>query len=281
MRRGSAPANRSVLAHRTYRVLTRDKEPLLRFILDALHAEGCRVLSHSPPNEAPFQITFETPLGERLGILCYAFFANSKITKNRPSDEHRFQVKYGSDDGKLHQLWQDPFRLYTTLFLGINPEQGFFVAADPLLHEWTRFFISIEFKQQHVNQVLRKGWHWWERDHRASDDRPVEVLVGGTAQSFLRYVRFEREAFAEDQGHRALLAERIADPSSGLLMPAASDARGKFLRPARIHTLAQEFELAEDEVLDLIANARRLKMAYPADFPKALISAAFSVGSQW
>lgn len=246
---------------RTYRVQARDKEPLLRFILDALSAEGCRVLMHSPPNEAPFRITFETPLGERLGIVCYAFFANSKLTKNRPSDEHRFQVKYGSDDGKLHRLWQDPFRLYTTLFLGINPEHGFFVAADPFLHEQTRFFISIEFKQHQVDQIDAKGWHWWERDHRGGDDRPVEVLVGGTPKSFLRYVRFEREAFAEDQGHRALLAERIADPTYGLLMPASADEDGKLIRPARIHTLAQEFELAEDEVLDLIANARRLKMA--------------------
>ena len=42
------------------------------------------------------------------------------------------KVKYGSKDGRLHRLWQDPFGLSTTLFLGINAEEGFFVGADPV-----------------------------------------------------------------------------------------------------------------------------------------------------
>jgi len=57
-----------------------------------------------------------------MGIVAYAFLANSKPTKNRPPDEHRFQLKYGSKDDRLHELWQDPFGLYTTLLVGINPE---------------------------------------------------------------------------------------------------------------------------------------------------------------
>ncbi|MCG6897660.1 MAG: hypothetical protein LJE60_11225 [Thiocapsa sp.] len=75
----------------------------------------------SPPNEAPFRLTFEAPDGERMGILAYAFLANARATRNRPCDEHRFQLKYGSKDGQLHELWQDPFQLYTTLLFGINP----------------------------------------------------------------------------------------------------------------------------------------------------------------
>ena len=66
-------------------------------------------------------VTVPPGSGERLGILCYAFLANQVQTTNRPDDEHRFQVKYGSKDGKLHRLWRDPFGLYTTLFVGINP----------------------------------------------------------------------------------------------------------------------------------------------------------------
>jgi hypothetical protein len=245
----------------TFGVSRRHREPLLKFIVDALESDNCRIIFVSGADEAPFRITFETPTGERLGIIAYAFFANSKQTKNRPSDEHRFQVKYGSKDGRLHDFWQDPFGLYTTLLVGIDPELGIFVGADPVLHSPTRFFISIEFKRPHVESILRSGWYFWERDRRQTDylTGPVECLIGGTQSNFLRYVRFEREALGEDQGHRQLLAER-SSPS-----PAASvgiigvrdtgDANG------RLHILAEEFDLSETEVLDLIANARRLKMA--------------------
>jgi hypothetical protein len=244
-----------------YGVQARDREPLIAFMISALKAEGCRIIHEPRPDEAPFRITLETPTGERLGIVAYAFLATFTPTKNRPADEHSFQVKYGSKDGKLHELWQDPYGLYVTLFLGINPERAFFVAADPVLHSPTKFFIRIEFKQEHVDEALRAGWHAWERQRRSGGDgEPVEVLVGGTASSFLRLVRFEREAVGEDQGHRQLLAERVAVevPSSKVVVPSAVPP---VPGPTRLHQLAEEFELSESEVLDLIAGARRLKMA--------------------
>ncbi len=229
--------------YRTYGVSRKDRQPLLDFMLEALRGEGCRILYHSPAAEAPFRITFETVEGERLGIVAYAFLANSRETKNRPADEHRFQLKYGSKDGLFHELWQDPFGLYTTLLAGINPEMGFFVGADPVLHSPTRLFISVEFKERHVEEILAKGWYAWERERQRAPEEPVEVLVGGIPKSFLSYVRFEREAMGEDQGHRQLLAER--------------DLKAK----PTVHALAREFQLAESEVFDLIENAMRLKVA--------------------
>jgi hypothetical protein len=249
-----------VADYKTYRVLAKKKEPLLDYVLNALRTCGCRVIRASEPDVAPFRITFETPDGERLGIIVYAFFSNSKLTRNRPDDEHRFQVKYGSDDKKLHALWQDPWMLYTTLFCGIDPERGIFVAADPVLHSPTRFFISVEYKSDEVEKVLKNGWHVWERDRRAEDDDPVEVLVAGTASSFLRYVRLEREALGEDQGHRMLLAERWPDVTQQAVLPGPGLVHS-LPPPGRLHALTREFELSETEVLDLIANARRLKMA--------------------
>ena len=197
-----------------------------------------------------------------MGIVAYAFLANSRLTKNRPADEHRFQVKYGSKDGRLHDLWQDPFQLYTTLFVGINLEQGYFVAADPVVHSPTRFFISVELKESNVEAIRREGWTSWEREKRRRTglDEPVVVLVGGRAEHFLRLIRFERAVKGIDPGHRQLVAEKLAVgelPSvSGVdvgLVPA--------IAPEQIHRLAQELELSHVEILDLIASAPRLKMA--------------------
>ena len=243
--------------YKRYRVDPSDRGPLLEFMLAALRAEGCTILRHTPPNEAPFRITFETPLGERMGILAYAFLATFTPTKNRPSDEHSFQIKYGSKDGKLHKIWQDPYGVYTTLFVGINPDLGFFVGADPEMHNPTRFFIRLEFKQAHVDAIRKTGWYAWERKKVGRDLDPVEVLVGGTRKSFLQYVRFERSAHGLDQGHRQLLAERMgrADGPSKNEVPVIAPSE------KTMHALAKEFEMGEHEVLDLIASARRLKMA--------------------
>jgi hypothetical protein len=173
----SAPSSE----YRTYRVNRKHREPLIDFMREALRGQGCQILYSSPPTEAPFRITFETSEGERMGIVAYAFLANVKETKNRPPDEHRFQLKYGSKDGLLHELWQDPYGLYTTLLVGINTEHGFFVGYDPVLHSPTLFFISLEFKQHHADQILEHGWHVWERERKKRGlGEPVEVLVGGT-----------------------------------------------------------------------------------------------------
>src|SRR4051794_26453837 len=143
-------------------------------MLDALKGEGCKLLYVPPANRAPFRITFETPAGERMGIVAYAFTANSKRTRNRPEDEHRFQMKYGSGSenggGRLHELWQDPYGLYTTLLVGIDIERGMFVGADPVLHNPTKLFISVEFKRAHATAIKADGWHTWERERRPQDE---------------------------------------------------------------------------------------------------------------
>src|SRR5688572_9114518 len=97
----------------SYSVSRSDREPLLHLMLAALERNRCRILCTSPPDRAPFRITFETELGERAGIVAYAFLANTKLTRNRPKDEHRLQREYGSKGGRLHEIWQDPYALYT------------------------------------------------------------------------------------------------------------------------------------------------------------------------
>lgn len=216
-----------------------------------------------------------------MGIVAYAFLANTRPTRNRPTDEHRFQIKYGSKDGRLHGLWQDPFGIYTTICLGVNPEQGFFVGVDPVLNSPTLFFISKEFKQRHVDEILSRGWYAWERlvrarRRKAIPDRDLslldaleeeegfenghEVLVGGTPEHFLRYVLFERDALGEDQGHRQLLAEQypLAKPTG---LSVGWNGASSLLAPTRLHDLERELELGAKEILEMISKAPRLKMA--------------------
>ena len=237
---------------------TQDREPLLRFIHEALAASRCRIIYSSDASQAPFRISFETAAGERMGIVAYAFFANQNLTRNRPGDEYRFQLKYGSKQSRnVHHLWQDPYGLYTTLLIGISPNDRFFVGFDPVLHSPTKHFISLEFKESFVEEIRRTGWAWRERDRKRRSHEPVEVIVGGTIDSFLDFVRFEREARGEDQGHRALLADRrglIAPPTTVATTPVPVES-------AYVHQLAREFEMSEAAVLDLIAGASRLKMA--------------------
>lgn len=250
---------------RTYRVQGASRQPLVDFILDALRDAGCTILYTSSPGTAPFIITFETSTGERIGILVYAFLATRTPTKNRPQDERSFQIKYGNKasyhSDNSHALWQDPLGIFTTLFVGIDPNEGFFVGADPEMHNPTKFFIRLEFKDRHAEEIKSAKWFAWERDHRGNRQlaEPVEVLVGGTKESFLRYVQFERAAQGLDQGNRQLLAERPERFSR----PIASLGAAEFSEVEAVagHPLLQELALSSDEVLEIIANARRLKMA--------------------
>lgn len=233
--------------YKQWNVSRADKQPLLDFVLAGLRAAGCTILFASDPKHAPFFITYETLGGEREGVLVYAFFANSKLTRNRPEDEHRFQVKYGSDVRSILTLEQDPSQLVTSIFIGIDTKRGILVGADPVLHNGTPMFISIEFKRGDVDTVLQKGWHAWERESSRRQGEPVEILVAVKRDRVLDYIRFERAAAGLDQGHRQLLAEKS--------LPA-----GKLSRTAT-HDLVKELGLPEQVLFDLIHQTSRLKMA--------------------
>jgi len=246
---------------RTYSVHAAARKPLLDFMMDSLSAAGCRLLFSSDASRAPFVLTFETAGGERLGLVAYAFLATRTPTKHRPSDERSFQIKYGSKEtNNLHELWRDPHGLYTTLLIGIDPQEGFFVAADPAMHNPTKFFIRLEFKDRHAEEIKRSGWHAWERDRRSvsSFPEPVEVLVGGRGDAFLDLVRFERAAQGLSQGDRQLLAEK---PELFVRPKPTSPSTRDLPAPEVVHPIAKELALEPNEILELIANARRLKMA--------------------
>jgi hypothetical protein len=243
-----------------YRVSQASKLPLLEFILGSLNLAGCRVLSASDAGHAPFRITFEDPAGQKQGIIVYAFLANSKETKNRPNDEHRFQVKYGKKDGLIHEIWQDPYKLYTTLMVGIDLERRIFVGVDPMIHQFTKFFISIEFKRSEVSGILDQGWHCWERTKRNDDDSPVETMVGGKPESFLNYVRFEQAAKGIDQGHRYLLAEKLDDYLHRAAKEAARIGNVLIRHNPTADQVRKDYGISLDEFYQVIQTTPRLNM---------------------
>ena len=252
-----------IIGWRSYGVQKASRQPLVDFMLDGLRRAGCRILFVSDASQAPFLITFETRAGERMGLLAYAFLATRTPTRNRPPDERSFQLKYGSKsayhDSNVHELWQDPLGLLTTILVGIDTGEGFLVGADPEMHNPTKFFIRLEFKDHQAEEIKKQGWLAWERERRAGKEAPVEVLVGAMQENFLDFVRFERAAKGLSQGDRQLLAERpelFADAAHlASLAPSIEPVS------ASLHPIAREFGLAADEILELIGSARRLKMA--------------------
>lgn len=250
----------TAFAWKQYSCSARDKEPLLKFIEDALISRGCTVHRAGPAYKAPFHIVVGLPGGERMSVLVYAFLANSKATNKRPDDEHRFQIKYGGDLKGVLEVAVDPLGLTTTIFIGIDPERGIFVAADPIMNNPSPMSRSVEFKTGHVAEMLSRGWFAWDRprkdaktttrrSHELLPDVRTEVLIGGRQERLLDLILFERVAQGLDPGDRHLLADKFRD------------LRGKEAASKVSHSLLDELSLTPEALLDLISSAARLKMA--------------------
>jgi hypothetical protein len=255
-----SPALEGAFGWKSYSVQRSDKEPLLKFIIEGLKQRGCTIRHMPDPGRAPFYIVFETPAGERHGLLAYAFFANSKTTNRRPDDEHRFQIKYGGDLKGILEVAVDPRGLVTTIFLGIDPMRGIFVAADPLMNNPSPMSRSIEFKSENVTDIMNHGWSAWERDRHKpktksrpvpdfSEDTRTQIMIGGTREHIFDLVMLERLAQGLDPGERHLLADTLMQ-------------RPDFKDIARSsHKLLDELQLQPSALFDLIDGASRLKMA--------------------
>ncbi len=145
-------------AWKVYSVVRATRSRLLTFIREALEVRGCTVHHVGPANRAPFHIVFDLPGGERMSVLVYAFLANAKATRNRPDDEHRFQIKYGGDLSGVLDVAVDPLGITTTIFVGIDLDHKLFVAADPLMNNPSPMSRSVEFKADNVAGILSGGW---------------------------------------------------------------------------------------------------------------------------
>jgi hypothetical protein len=243
-------------ARRYERVLRREHH---EFVQAAIERSGGRVLFATGSDSAPLFLGVEDDRGQRIGVCAYVFLANRRLTRNRPADEHRLQIRYGDVNSAAwraeeHPVGFDPLGVDVTLVIAAHPQAGLIIGLDPLIYTPLPIGISIEFKDAEVDEAERSGWHVWERDNisgvRRSSPRTdlgVETLIAIAPNRLLDYLRFERTA----------QALRLEPP---LRFRAAVD-HGQPKVAAGVHELEDEFSLSAEEILDIIRERPRLGMA--------------------
>lgn len=229
------------------------------FLVDAFHRSGGRVMFASPPTRAPVYFGVQAANDERLGVLCYPFRCNPPPIRGRAPDEHRVQIRYGSEEGWTsgdHAIAHDIAGVDTTLVLGVHLEAGLIIGLDPRLYDPLPMGISVEFKEESVQAAQRSGWEVWERVNvpgsrrrkpRARDG--IETLVAFRPERLLDYVRLERRATG--LGLDPPLRFRAAEAAYGLREEPGDG----------IHVLEEQFELSSLEILEIIASRSRLAVA--------------------
>lgn len=241
---------------RSYRVSGR--QDVHELLCEAVAASGGKLLFASPATRAPVYLGVQGAGDERLGLLCYPFRCTKRMTRNRPADEHRAQIRYGAEEtwAVEHWLGRDVASVDTTLVLGVHLEEGILIGLDPLLYDPLPMGISIEFKDAEVEAAQASGWHVWERATRPGIRRGqartadgLETIIAFDPARLLDYARLERQASA--LGLDPPLRQKAA----------LAAAAGHTDREPMRHLLEQEFSLSDAEILDIIAQRSRLRTA--------------------
>lgn len=238
-----------------YRV--REKADLHEFLVAAVAASGGQLLYASDASRAPFYLGIQLDSEERVGVLIYPFRITRNSIHNRPEDEVRGQLRYGSEASWLreHPLGRDIAGVDVTVILGVDIEDGVFLGLDANLWDPLPMGISFYAKERDVEQARSHGWHVWEKvnhpGNRRRDPRSptnLETLIAFTPERLLDYVRLERRAstLALDPALRYAVAMSMTD----------EDVESESSR----HALEQQFNLTSAEILDIIGGRNRLSV---------------------
>jgi hypothetical protein len=235
------------------------RRPHHAFLEEAVARSGGRVLFTTGSDSAPLFLGIEDDAGQRVGVCAYVFMANRRLTRNRPADEHRLQIRYGDVNdaawrSESHPVGFDPLGVDVTIVVGTHLEADLIIGLDPLIYTPLPLGISVFFKDAEIDEALRSGWHVWERDNISGVRRPsprtefgVETLVAVSPDRFLDYLRFERTAQAlrldPPLRFRAAVDQSVSKPASG------------------VHALEGEYLLSAEEILNIIRERPRLGMA--------------------
>lgn len=250
---------RSELAGRSYaRVYgVSGRGDLHTFLLHAIDDSIGRILWASPATRAPVYLGIQTRDDERIGLLCYPFRCSPEPIKGRAQDEHRLQVRYGSETtwDEDHRLGMDVAGVDTTIIVGVHLTKGIFVGLDPLLYDPLPMGISVEFKESNIRDATTHGWTVWERETRPGRRRSrsrslqgIETLVAFKPNRLLDYVRFER--YATSLGLDPPLRFKAAEEAATALAPGAA-----------LHRLERQFDLSSRAILEIITRRHRLEIA--------------------
>ena len=233
------------------------KHEVHHMVEQAVDASGGRLLFSSGPSSAPLFLGVEAPDGSRIGITAYVFRANRVITRNRPSDEHRAQIRYGNVNSRqwreaAHPIGFDPAGVDLTLVLVAHPDAGLLLALDPFAYDPLPLGNSIYFKDDDIAHAMRDGWHVWERNtHGGSQKGAVEpgleTIVAFAPHRFLDFLEVERQAQTMRLDH----ALRYAVATRAKTERVSQD----------LHDLEQAFALSAQDVLDIVGANPRLAMA--------------------
>ena len=239
---------------RVYR--TSGRGDLHDFLLRAFEESSGQVTFASDAVRAPVFVTVEHAQ-QTLGVVAYPFRCNPPPIKGRAPDEHRVQIRYGSEESwdEEHPVGRDPAGVDVTVILGVHLNERIFIGLDPLLYDPLPMGISVEFKDADARRAATSGWHVWERENFGGSRREtararegIETLIAFRPDRLLDYIAFEQEA------------SRLGlDPP--LRYRAATAAKDQATTTETRHLLEEEFELSGPEILEIVSRRRRLHIA--------------------
>ncbi len=240
-----------------YRV--QGRSDLHDFLVHAAEASGARVLYASDPGRAPVYLGVQLDSDERIGMLVYPFRITRNTIRNRPDDEARGQLRYGSEDSwkREHPVGRDVAGVDVTMIIGIDLADGVLLGLDANLWDPLPMGISFYAKDAEIAQAKDAGWHVWEKVNRGGTKRAearsptnLETVVAFTPDRLIDYARLERRATSLrlDPPLRFAAATAMADP-------ALPD------EPQRRHVLEEQFVLTSEQILDIIGGRNRLSVA--------------------
>ena len=241
-----------------YRV--QGRADLHEFMIDAVQASGGRLLYVSRPDRAPVYLGVQLDTDERIGMLVYPFRVTRNVIKNRPADEVRGQLRYGSERSwtRPHPVGRDVAGVDVSMILGIDLEAGLFVGLDANLWDPLPMGISFYAKDAELDQAMHSGWHVWEKVNRAGTRRSearsptqLETVVAFTPDHLIDYARLERRSTSLRLDPALRFAAAVA----------MSGAPGDEVSTSRRHVLEEQFALSSEQILDIISGRNRLSVA--------------------
>lgn len=240
-----------------YRV--QGRADLHEFLINAVNASGGRVLYASDPSRAPVYLGVQLDSDERVGMLIYPFRITRNAIKNRPADELRGQLRYGSEESwkREHPVGRDVAGVDVSMILGIDLADGVFLGLDANLWDPLPMGISFYAKDAEIKHAKASGWHVWEKINRIGTKRSeprsptnLETVIAFTPDRLIDYARLERRASSLrlDPPLRYSAAVAVSDkvPADELL---------------HRHVLEEQFALTSEQILDIIGGRNRLSVA--------------------